>query len=483
MRVALVLLLASGSAAAQTRVGSKAFTESVILGEIAIQLLESRGVEATHRRQLGGTQVLWKALLAGEIDAYPEYTGTLRQEIFAGRDGALEELLASEGVVLGAKLGFEDSYALGMREENAARVGVARISDVAAHPELRLVFSSEFMSRADGWPALQRAYQLPHQPRGMDHDLAYRALAAGEIDVTDLYSTDAEIRAYRLRVIEDDRRHFPSYEAVLIHRRDLPPRAASALASLGGRIDQRAMIAMNARVKLDRVPESQVAAEFLGKAARVEDSRAERILAATRDHLFLVGVSLLLSLLVALPLGILAARRPRLGAVVLSAAGVVQTIPSLALLVFMIPFFGIGATPAIVALFLYGLLPIVRNTHAGLSDVSPSLIEAADAIGLAPGARLRLIELPLAARSILAGIKTSAVINVGTATLGALIGAGGYGQAILTGIRLDDVGQILEGAIPAAVLALAVQGAFDVVERYAVPRGLRPARGLQNPAG
>jgi osmoprotectant transport system permease protein len=186
---------------------------------------------------------------------------------------------------------------------------------------------------------------------------------------------------------------------------------------------------------------------------------------------------------VALPLGILAARRPRLGAVVLSAAGVVQTIPSLALLVFMIPFFGIGATPAIVALFLYGLLPIVRNTHAGLSDVSPSLIEAADAIGLAPGARLRLIELPLAARSILAGIKTSAVINVGTATLGALIGAGGYGQAILTGIRLDDVGQILEGAIPAAVLALAVQGAFDVVERYAVPRGLRPARGLQNPAG
>jgi len=483
LRVALVLLLASGSAAAQTRVGSKAFTESVILGEIAIQLLESRGVEATHRRQLGGTQVLWKALLAGEIDAYPEYTGTLRQEIFAGRDGALEELLASEGVVLGAKLGFEDSYALGMREENAARVGVARISDLAAHPELRLVFSSEFMSRADGWPALQRAYQLPHQPRGMDHDLAYRALAAGEIDVTDLYSTDAEIRAYRLRVIEDDRRHFPSYEAVLIHRRDLPARAASALASLGGRIDQRAMIAMNARVKLDRVPESQVAAEFLGKAARVEDSRAERILAATRDHLFLVGVSLLLSLLVALPLGILAARRPRLGAVVLSAAGVVQTIPSLALLVFMIPFFGIGATPAIVALFLYGLLPIVRNTHAGLSDVSPSLIEAADAIGLAPGARLRLIELPLAARSILAGIKTSAVINVGTATLGALIGAGGYGQAILTGIRLDDVGQILEGAIPAAVLALAVQGAFDVVERYAVPRGLRPARGLQNPAG
>ena len=476
MRVALVLLLASGSAAAQTRVGSKAFTESVILGEIAIQLLESRGVEATHRRQLGGTQVLWKALLAGEIDAYPEYTGTLRQEIFAGRDGALAELLASEGVVLGAKLGFEDSYALGMREENAARVGVARISDLAAHPELRLVFSSEFMSRTDGWPALQRAYQLPHQPRGMDHDLAYRALAAGEIDVTDLYSTDAEIRAYRLRVIEDDRHHFPSYEAVLIHRRDLPARAASALASLGGRIDQRAMIAMNARVKLDRVPESQVAAEFLGKAARVEDSRAERILAATRDHLFLVGVSLLLSLLVALPLGILAARRPRLGAVVLSAAGVVQTIPSLALLVFMIPFFGIGATPAIVALFLYGLLPIVRNTHAGLVGIPESLEISARALGLPPRARLRMIELPLAMPFIVAGIKTSAVIAVGTATVGALVGAGGFGQPILTGIRLDDFGLILQGAVPAAVMALALEALLGAVERRVVPRGLRPPR-------
>jgi osmoprotectant transport system permease protein len=483
LRVVVALLLVSATAAAEVKVGSKAFTESVILGEIAVQTLEARGIEATHRRQLGGTQVLWKALVAGEIDAYPEYTGTLREEIFARRQGALEDMLAGEGVVIGAKLGFEDTYALGMREEAAAGAGVARISDLRAHPGLRLVFSNEFMSRGDGWPALRAAYGLPHEPRGMDHDLAYRALAAGEIDVTDLYSTDAEIRAYRLRVLEDDRRHFPPYEAVLLHRRGLDPRAARELAALAGRIEVQAMIAMNARVKLDRVAEAQVAADFLGQAAQVEESRASRILAATRDHLFLVGVSLLLSLIVALPLGILAARRPRLGAVLLSAAGVVQTIPSLALLVFMIPFFGIGATPAIVALFLYGLLPIVRNTHAGISDVPPSLLEAADAIGLEPRARLRLVELPLAARSILAGVKTSAVINVGTATLGALIGAGGYGQAILTGIRLDDVGLILEGAIPAAALALLVQGAFDVVERFAVPRALRPARGLQNPEG
>jgi osmoprotectant transport system permease protein len=243
------------------------------------------------------------------------------------------------------------------------------------------------------------------------------------------------------------------------------------------------MIAMNARARLEKVPEARVAADFLSAAGLAASgevaiaSRAARLLATTRDHLALVAVSLLAALVIALPLGVLAARRPRAGAVILGAAGVIQTIPSLALLVFLIPLLGIGAAPAIVALFLYSLLPIVRNTHAGLHDVPAPLLEAADALGLTSRARLRLVELPLATRAILAGVKTSAVINVGTATLGALVGAGGYGQPILTGIRLDDVGLILEGAVPAALLALLVQGAFDLAERWLVPRGLRPARG------
>ena len=129
--------------------------------------------------------------------------------------------------------------------------------------------------------------------------------------------------------------------------------------------------------------------------------------------------------------------------------------------------------PQLSALFLYSLLPIVRNTYTGLRDIPPPVRESAEALGLPPGARLRLVELPMASREILAGIKTSAVINVGTATLGALIGAGGYGQPILTGIRLDDVGLILQGAIPAALLALLVQGVFDLAELVVVPKGLR----------
>jgi osmoprotectant transport system substrate-binding protein/osmoprotectant transport system permease protein len=484
---ALVLLVLAASAPDPVRVASKSFTESVIVGEIATGALERRGLPARHLRDLGGTRVVWDALRRGEVDVYPEYTGTLSQEIFGGRvrPDALGPALAAEGLELGPSLGFEDGYALGMREEVAGRLGIRRISDLRAHPELRFGFSNEFMDRADGWRALQRAYALPQtRVRGLDHELAYRGLRADSLDVVDLYSTDPEIHAERLRVLEDDRRHFPEYRAVLVLRADLErrvPGARAALQTLQDRIDAPAMIAMNARARLDRVPEVTVAADFL--RSRLDEAavsprpappgRLRRILDRLGEHLTLVAVSLGLSLAVAVPLGVLAARRRRSGQVVLAAVGVVQTIPSLALLVLMIPLLGIGTKPAIAALFLYGLLPIVRNTHAGLVGIPPDLRESADALGLPRPFRLLRVELPLASPSILAGVKTSAVIAVGTATLGALVGAGGFGQPILTGIRLADTGLLLEGALPAAALALGVEGAFDGLERLVVPKGLR----------
>ena len=491
MNGALVALaLAAAGGAPQVRVASKEFTESVVLGELARQLAEAAGAKAEHRRALGGTRVLWEALIRGDVDVYPDYTGTLAREILGGRVDASEEALRAElaarGVGITRSLGFEDTYALGMRRDVAARLGIRRISDLARHPSLRLGFTSEFMDRGDGWPALRFRYGLPQREvRGLAHDLAYRALAEGQIDVTDLYSTDAELRRQDLAVLEDDRRAFPEYRAVLVHRLDLPDRAPTALAAmrrLEGAISAQEMIAMNARAQLDGEPVEVVAASFLRErlglvvAVRV-DSAAARILARTGEHLALVGAALLGALLAALPLGIWAAARPAAGRLVLAAVGIVQTIPSLALLVFMIPLLGIGARPAVAALFLYGLLPIVRNTHAGLTGIAPELRESARSLGLGSWARLRLVELPLAAPAILAGVKTSAVIAVGTATLGALIGAGGYGQPILTGIRLASVPLILEGAVPAAILALLVQEAFDGLERVLVPRGLRAGRG------
>ncbi len=466
-------------------VGSKAFTESVILGEIVTGLFASTGASVEHRRQLGGSQVLWSALLTDEIDAYVEYTGTLGVEIFGGRVAtdlaALREAAAGHGVLVSAPLGFDNTYAIGMLRRVAEPLGLETISDLARHAELRLGFSDGFMERQDAWPGLRERYALQHRDvRGLNHDLAYRALEAEDLDVTDLYSTDAEIRHYDLRILTDDRNYFPDYRAVIVYRAELEssPGLVEAIGRLEGSIDTATIVGMNAASQIERQAETDVAVGFLQTklgvvADRVADGFGDRLWVNTRDHLGLVIVSLAAAILVALPLGTLAARQPAVGRFVLSAAGVLQTIPSLALLVFLIPLLGIGAPPAIVALFLYSLLPIVRNTATGLTSIPQGLLESADALGLPRRARLWRVELPIASRSILAGIKTAAVINVGTATLGALIGAGGYGQPILAGIRLNDTTLILEGAIPAAVLALLVQGAFDLVERMIVSRGLR----------
>ncbi len=468
------------------KIGSKTFTESVILGEIVTQLIRSDGYEAQHLRQLGGTRVLWSALLKGEIDIYPEYTGTIIEEILADRkisdEETLRNALAEKNLLMSLPLGFNDTYAIGMKEEFAESLGITKISDLRKHPELRFGFTNEFMDRGDGWPNLRRTYSLPQKDvRGLDHDLAYRGIGSGSIDVIDLYSTDAEIRYYSLRVLEDDLNHFPRYDAVLLYRKNLPekaPEAFNAISRLEGQIPEKTMIEMNARVKLEGMPESVVASEFLKKNLSVssqftEDTFISRLTHNTLEHLFLVVVSLAAAIVISIPLGIWAYRNERIGKVILGVVGIIQTIPSLALLVFMIPLLGIGSAPAIVALFLYSLLPIVRNTYTGLHDIPLHIRESAEALGLSSWARLRLVELPMASRSILAGIKTSAVINVGTATLGALIGAGGYGQPILTGIRLDNTRLILEGAIPAAVLALLVQGLFDLLELVVVPKGLR----------
>ena len=465
------------------RTGSKAFTESVILGEILALLAESDEVAAEHRAGLAGTQIAWRALVTGEIDAYVEYAGTIRKEILTGRDlptpEALGQALAERGIHMSRPLGFNNTYAVGIRKDEAARLGIRKISDLRAHPELKFGFTNEFLDRSDGWPGLRARYQLPQtQVAGMEHALAYASLQSRSIDATDLYSTDAKITIYDLQILKDDRNYFPNYDAVVLYRAELEtrvPQVVAAWRKLEERISEADMQRMNSRVELKKVAERRVAADFLSKDVAVE-SAGERMLRAAGQHLALVALSLAAAIVVALPLGILAAYRPALGQGILAVAGILQTIPSIALLVLLIPLLGTGFKPAIAALFLYSLLPIVRNTYAGLHNVPLSMRESAEALGLPALARLRLIELPMAARTILAGIKTAAVINVGTATLGGFIGAGGFGQVIFTGLYKDDKALILQGAIPTALLALAVQGLFELAERLLVPGGLRLKR-------
>ena len=482
-------LVAHGEDKGKVTVGSKSFTESVILGELAVLAGEQAGVEMTHRAEIGGTQIVFNGLLRGEIDIYPDYTGTIIKEIL--KDDTISDVagirkaLAEKGVGVSEPLGFVNPYALGMRRDRAEELGITKISDLAKHPDLELGFSNEFMQRSDCWPSLKQRYNLPQRTgdnaRGLAHALAYRGVGQGSLDVTDTYFTDAKIVQYDLVLLNDDLQHFPEYETVFVYRLALEkeaPAFVTAMRELEGRISNDEMLAMNTRVEVDRVSEKQAAGQFLNLDV-ASQSLASRILQTTLAHLFLVVTSLTAAIVVAVPLGVLAAKRPISEQPILVTTEIIQTIPGLALLVLLMPpiaalgMNSIGPAPAIVALFLYSLLPIIRNTHAGITGIAANVRESAAAIGLSPTAQLWQIELPLASRLILAGIKTTAVINVGYATLGGLIGAGGYGQPIMEGLRLDDQLKMMEGAIPAAVMALLVKGAFEWGELLVVPKGLR----------
>ena len=475
-------------------VGSKRFTESYILGEIATRALLASGRPAEHRQGLGNTGILERALASGAIDLYPEYTGTIVRELLK-RDGnpTLGELnawLAPRGLKAAVPLGFGNTYALAMTRARADALGIRSVSDlVAKGTSLRLALSHEFLQRADGWPALAAAYGFRGTaPAGIDHGIAHDALASGTVDVTDVYSTDARIGRLDLVVLADDRHFFPAYDAVLLMR---APVDVGALAGLAGRIDTATMVAMNAAVELDGRRFGEVADAFLagrfGGAAAGSLASAPVATAPTGappdegflarlcgpdfgrlagQHLALVFGSLALAVAAGVPIGVAAWRWPRLGHALLAGTGLLQTVPSLALLAALIAALGtIGFVPAVLALFLYALLPIVRNTHTGLTAVSGGLRDAALALGLTPRQALRAVQLPIAGPTVLAGIRTAAVINVGTATMAAFIGAGGFGERIVAGLAVNDNRVMLAGALPAAVLAVLVELAFAAIER------------------
>lgn len=482
---------------ATLHIGSKRFTESYILGEVLAQVAAPHA-KVSHLQGLGNTAIVLAALQAGRIDVYAEYLGTIDLEILKhAQPTSIEQIrkeLAPMGLGVAVPLGFNNTYALAMRGEDAS---VKTVSALARQPALRFGLSHEFIGRADGWPGVAARYGLPQRPEGLDHGLAYEALQGRQTDVIDIYSTDAKIRQYGLRVLEDDRTYFPRYDAVLLYRLDAAkrfPAAWRAIGQLEGRISADAMIAMNAAAEIDGKGFAQVAREWLatsglaaaqtaatsakdgsfwhtGLAGKIFDQNLGRL---TRQHLTLVLVAVGLACVIGVPLGVLAAVYPRLRQVVLGATGVLQTVPSLALLALLIPLLGmIGTVPALVALVVYALLPIVRNTCTGLLQVSPGLRLAALALGLRPAQRLVLIELPLALPVILAGVKTAAVMSVGTATIAAFIGAGGFGERITIGLALNDNDMLLAGAIPAAVLALATQAGFELLERLATPAARR----------
>lgn len=518
IRGLLVATMTLGSAATATIdaqnnpviVASKPFGESYLLAEMFSQLLESRGFTVDRKPGLGATEIAFGALRTNSIDVYPEYTGTGLIAIL--HDTLPDSVTADPRAVFAhvarrfadlyhvrwlPPLGFQNTYAIAVTRSAASRYRLRTLSDLARESaHLTAGFTADFIGRSDGLVGLSRVYGLkPRAVRPLAPAVKYQALASGAVDVIDGYSTDGLLARYDLVTLIDDKHFFPPYEAAALVSRRLDiqaPGAIAALTLLSGRLDERTMRQLNRRVEVDGEDVKKVASDELralgltGTTGKISEAQAEpsaqqsgfwrylwdrrgTIAELTARHLELVAIALFAAVIIAVPLGLGLERTRRIAEPTIGALGVLQTIPSIALLAFMIPLLGVGVAPALVALWLYALYPIARGTYTGVRDADPDAVTAAEALGTTPMQRLLWVRLPLAAPVIMAGIRTAAVITVGAATLAAFIGAGGLGEPIVAGLALADTRMILSGALPAAALALAVDGVLAVVERLVTP--------------
>ena len=469
----------------QIVVGSKIFTESYILAEIAAQVMEKGpNTPVTRKLGMGSTGLLFESLKSGAIDIYPDYSGTLSESILKRPElKSLEEIregLAPLGLTISDSLGFNDTYALAVKDEFAEKNNLHTISDLRRiESQVHGAFSYEFMDRQDGYSGMVACYQLhfvPSRVSRMEHSLVYQAIDKNAVDLIEVYSTDANISRFKLRVLNDDQHYFPVYQAVWVARKafvEAHPDQWKSLLKVQNSIDAKTMVAMNAAADFKKEAFPAIAARFLGSEPSSAETIGHQIAERTKEHLWLVGVSLAFSVLIGIPLGIMAARFNAAGQFILLFSALVQTIPALALLCFLIPTFGVGTKPALVALCLYSLLPVVLNTFTGIRGIDPKHIENAKAFGLSQIQILRHVVLPLSSPTILAGVKNGAIVSIGTATLAALVGAGGYGALIITGLSLNDIPLILAGAVPAAVMALLAYLLFALVNIVLISKGLR----------
>ncbi len=494
-------------------VASKPFGESYVLAEMFAQLLERSGRTVQRRPGLGATEVAFSANRTGAIDVYPEYVGTgliailgdsvsaaMRDDPRVAFAHVATRSRSRFGVHWLAPLGFQNGYAIAVRRETATQYKLRTLSDLAASSaRLTAGFTSDFIGRSDGWPGLRGAYGITlGDIRPLAPAVKYEAIASRAVDIIDGYATDGLLSKYDLVTLQDDRHFFPPYEAAAIVSARLmsdDPGAVATLASLSGRLSEAQMRASNRAIEVERRPIPDVAREALTAVGLGDSASTPGISAATpavttgfwrfmyqrrvetlrlaAEHLRLVLLALLAASAIAVPLGLWLVNRATLSEVVMQGLGVVQTIPGLALLAFMIPVLGIGSLPAFVALFVYALLPIARATIAGLRIADPEAAAAVQAMGATPRQALLWVQLPLAAPIVLSGIRTAAVLTIGTATLAAFIGGGGLGEPIVTGLGLADMRLVLSGAIPAAVLAVTVDALLALAERLVAPAHTR----------
>jgi len=480
--IALLVLTASGVSAQPIVIGSKVFAESYILAEAGAQLLENNGFEVERRFGLNGTQIAFSALQNHEVDVYPEYTGTISEVILRRPElkslTDIRKAIAEQGLQLLDPLGFNNSYAIAASTRSAQRYGLEKISDLKDAPRLRIAFPHEFMNRQDGWPGLQAHYGFRLPAGSIEHSLAYEAINTDKVDIIAVYSTDGQIVQSDLVILDDDLRFFPKYFAAFLTRDDVDPGAIRLLQTLSGRIDDQRMRELNLQVLDPAVSYTAVANQFLQQEGLIATDATARtefddLLRNTRRHLKLTAIALGLAIVTGVGIASIVYAHRRLADLFLYFTGLLQTVPSIALLALLIPLVGVGQVPAVIALFLYSLLPIARSTITAMLAIPPGYRQVAAAMAMSRGEELRYVLMPLAMPHVIAGIRTAAVISIGTATLAAFIGAGGLGDPIVTGLALNDTHLILLGAIPAACLAILTELLFGAIERTLVVPHMR----------
>ena len=488
-------------ASSEIKIASKNFPESNILAEISSQLLEAHSFKVIRKFGLAGTMICFESVKNGEVDFYPEYTGTISEAILKSdkrlTNAEINVQLTDFNLQLGPSFGFSNTYALAMRKSMAEKNNISKISHLDGNFKFKYGFSYEFLKRKDGFQKLAEKYSLKVNPIGLEHALSYKAIAEKKLDVIDVYTTDAELLRYSLTTLKDDKKFFPDYNALLLFNKNIDKRAITILKLLTSSINEKEMQNLNSMAVLEKKTYEQIALGFLqskkiqgfiGKNDNVTDNnlsddkslndhltvnRWKKLWERLQRHIFLTFTSVMAAILFALLVSVLIYQNKFFAGPILYMAGLFQTIPSIAVLAFMIPLLGTGIKPAIAALFLYSLLPIFRSTNSALSSIDPALREVGYSIGLTRFQILRLVEIPLAVPNILAGIRTATIISIGTATLAAFIGAGGLGESIFTGVALNDPVLILEGALPAALLAIFTELIFELVERKLIPGHLR----------
>lgn len=506
LSLSLILILAHPVLSATDKkhitIGSKNFTEQYVLAEIIAQTLEARlDIEVERKLNLGGSSFCYEALKSGGIDIYPEYTGTglmnlLDQPIETNPKKAYQIVKAlfdaQDGLIFGEPFGFNNSWAFAVSKDNPLFSDVHMISDLAkVADQLRIGVVHEFLDRQDGYPDFLKHYQfegLFTSAQAFTPGLLFPAIANDSVNVIVVNATDGLIGAQNLKLLTDDKQFFPPYEAAPFYRAELNliPNLPEVMASFRDIISSDEMIELNYKVDALGLTASEAAREFLiSKGIITTDEpvlvqaqtvvkpslieyfwhEKDQLLHYVLEHLFLVLVSLGFAVLLSVPVGIVLTRYTELSGPVFAVTNILQTIPSMALLGALIPLFGVGLTPALIALFLYALLPIIRNTYTGIKEIDPLLIEATRGLGLTNHQILFKVELPLSLPMVMAGIRTSSVLVVGTATLAAFIGAGGLGDPIFRGISSVDNNKILFGAIPAALLAVMLDRLFNRLEQ------------------